>query len=507
MAINPLGQPYAPQSADELRDNWLRDVRLECLARGLGEPPVQPGTDLYIRATALANAHLIHYANISLAAEDQNPLTATGGALDDIRLGLGLPEVPASPSAGKIIIAIDGGGSVVMPDATAFVLPNGLRGKTVGAIVVSDGTEVSAVTVDKGDATNLDAGELVRFVSPPLSVQSEAEVSVNAPLTGGADAETDERKRARILNRLANPPLGGNWSQKIEHALNAHPGVQYAFVYPALGGPASEKVVIARAFDPDRSIYTREMTTDAIATVRAAIQAQNPIGVSTVVQSVADLPTDVSIVVTLPDSSSASGGGTGWVDPVPWPLLDDGVSTFAAVGAYAGGVSLPVITLSTVAPTAGMHIAWWSVNDLQFHKRTILSVSGAAPNWSLTIDAPMIDSTNVAATAGEYISPEAYNMDAYGRAFIAAMQKLGPGENTTDAARVPRALRQPRPGESAGWGMALNARVLEALASGFDEMSDIEWKYRQATSPGVPGSVVTAPNVITPKNFGIYKKV
>lgn len=507
MAVNPVGKPYTPQSADELRDNWLRDVRLECLAQGLGDPPVQPGTDLYIRATALANAHLIQYANISLAADDQNPLTAAGAALDDIRKGLGLPEVPASPAAGKVVIAVDGGGSVLLPDASVFVLPNGLRGKTVGAIVVSDGTEVSVITTDKGSAANLAAGKLVRFVAPPLSVKTDAAVSVNAPLTGGADEETDERKRARILNRLATPPLGGNWSQKIEHALNAHPGIQYAFVYPALGGPASEKIVLVRAFDADTGWYSREVSTDATATVRAAIHAQNPIGVETIVQSVLDSNSDCSVVITLPEAGAAAGGGLGWVDPTPWPLLDDGVSTFATVGAYAGSVVLPVVTLSLTSPAVGMHIAHWSPRDMRFHKRVVLAVSGASPTWSLTLDAPMFDSTGTQAALGEYISPEAYNMDAYGSAMLAAFQKLGPGENTADVNRVPRALRQPRPAEAASWGMAINARVLDAIFAGFPEVSDLEWKYRETITPALPADVVSAPYVLVPQNFGIYKKV
>src|SRR4051794_13328180 len=99
MSVLEVGRLFVPESADVVRDYFLADLRLEALkASGGVEPAVQPGTDDYRFATAVANAAMLQYSNISISRDALTPLFATGEDLENWRKALGLPEVQPSPS-------------------------------------------------------------------------------------------------------------------------------------------------------------------------------------------------------------------------------------------------------------------------------------------------------------------------------------------------------------------------------------------------------------------------
>jgi hypothetical protein len=505
----PKDQIYVPSGAAEIRDDILTDIRLEGRQQDDVDTDeldraVLPGGDWHILATSIANIGLIQYSNLRIQDDNADVLKATGKALDDKRDGYGLPEVPASAASGKIEVEVTSG-SPTLPDQTEFTLPNGLRGVVDGLhFGLSDGDEVAVYTLDKGIDTNLAAGEEVSFVSPPSGIATEAVVSASDPLTGGLDAETDERKRARILNRLRSVPAGGNWGHKIETALNNLATVQYAFSYPALGGPGSEKLVIMRALDPDNDVLTREFSTSAVAVVREAIHAEFGSPFEIVVQSVADETTDVAIKITIPDAASAGGNGLGWIDNTPWPPLGGG-DTYIAVSAVTSSSVFAVVVNAATAPVNGQtHIAWWSPADQKFYTALIVSHVDASPTYTITLDQGLVDSTGTSPAVGDYISPVAVSTEAYGQTWVLAQNALGPGENTADANRLPRAKRHPFVEED--WPSSLTAIQLTALTNAHSEITDLDWSYRSVSAPTTPGAVTTAPNILVCNHFGIYEQ-
>jgi len=505
MAIE-VGKIYVPANAEEIRDDFLTDIRLEAIKQGVPNPPVLPGSDWHVLATAVANMSLIQYSNLRISEDNGNVLTATGSALDSIREAYGLPEVPASPATGNIVVSVVGVLPITMPDGTEFVLPNGFRGKVSGTFLnVFDGGEVNVVTIDKGDDANLAAGEAVQFVSPPVNVETEAAVSVNAPLAGGADEETDERKRARILNRLQNVPAGGNWGDLVETSLNALASLQYAFVYPALGGPASVKVALSKNQSPSNQDFSRELNAAAINIVRAQIYAKMPSPMEVVVQSVADESVDASVLLEIPDAATAGGNGQGWMDAVPWPQLVPADGGFCQAIAPGASYDLEVVANTVVAPIPGQtHIAWWSDLDQKFYTRLVTGIVVAGPpNWLLTLDAPLISSNGSPNILNNYISPAAVNMAAYGETWQGIANGLGPGENTTDVNRLPRSLRHPF--EQTSWLSSLTIQQLTVLTQAHSEIIDASWSFRSLSEPTVPVLVSDAPRVLVPDNFGIYK--
>lgn len=504
MPITALGQIWTPKNSAEIRDQLLRDLRLGAIDAGIADPPVQPGTDWFLLSTAVANICLIGFANVSIGLDAQNVLTATGDDLEQIRIALGLPEVPPSPSSGKIKIRVDG--SVTVVDGTQFLLPNGKRGKTVGTVInPADGDELNVICIDTGTETNLPSGEIVRFTAPPVNLETNATVSEGAPLTGGTDSESPDRKRDRILNTLRNKPAGGNWSQIREQALEALGSLVDCYVFPALGGPGSAKVVPVKDFDPSNRDFSRAVSTAALTTVQGSVQSQMPTPQEIVFQAASDLAVDVALKVTLPASQLSGGNGLGWTDSSPWPPLVGGDSGRVSVSASSANDTITVTAQTTTAPIDGQtHVAWWSTVDRKFTVALVLSHSGSSGGWVLTLDRALVSTDGTGPQASDLVSPAATNLDLYATAWVNLFRSLGPGENTTDTNRLPRALRHPFVVSEDP--SSLTATTLASFVKQFSEITDYATSYAPTTAPTVPGTVSSAPQILVPQRFAIYQQ-
>jgi hypothetical protein len=482
----------------------LSDFRLAARSFSVNEPGVQPGTDNWFFFTAVANAGMLQYANIATVRPSLTPIDSTGEDLERWRIALGLPVVEPSPSSGKLTVSADPGVSVTVPDGQQFVLPNGLRGRVAGAhIGVTDESEISAVCIDTGSQTNAESGTKVRFQNPPFGLKTEARVSTSSPLTGGFDEETEPRKRERVLNRLGNSPGGGNWGQLREIAFNALPSVQDCYVYPALGGPASEKTVVIREFDYDRNDFHRAMSDGAVAIVREEIQKKNSGSIEGVVDTVDEQSADVALFLELPASSLAGGNGLGWVDQSPWPPYNAGNSGRVTATAVTSATQITVSAVTTVSPIAGIHhITWWAPGDQKPRTVLITGKSGGTGAWVLTLETPLIDSDGTTVAVGDFISPAAVGMANYRETFLRLMGALGAGENVTPGSGdTPRRLRHPFISDGAQIG--ITGKFLADFLRAHPEIEDGSFAYLPTVTPTVPGSVDDRPKVLVPRHFSV----
>lgn len=487
----------------EMETQFQRDYRLGVIDAGLAtDIATGPGSDVAILGTSVSNLTLIGVIKVQQAVKNLSVFEATGQALDDIRAGDGLPEVPASGATGKIRIRVDG--STTLSDGTQFIYPNGVRGVVVGTYLnPSDFAEVNVQASETGTRTNLAAGQKVRFVSPPSNVRSEATVSTSEPLSGGTDVESDERKRQRILNARQNRPAGGNWAQIRQDVLDNVPGIQDCYVFPALGGPSSCKVVPVRDFDFDTNDFTRACSSTLLARARSIIQAKNPSENDIIVQASDDETLDAAFQVTIPDSALVGGNGLGWTDPAPWPDLVGGDSGSVAVTSYTASTrTLVVDAATTTAPVAGQTtIAWWSPNDFKFYTALVVSQSGATTAWSLVLDKPLIDSLGNNPAAGQLISPSAKNLAQYGAKWIELCRALGPGENTADSGRLPRALRHPYISDEDP--SDISSIMSAKIAFAYPEITSITAALN-ASTPTVPADVDDPPGILVPRHVAFY---
>lgn len=493
---------YQPANPEELSQRFLRDIVLAASSVNQEPPPVGKGSDFWLTSQGLANMGLMGFYNLNLSEADQNVLTAEGQALDNLRLGYGLPEVSATPARGKIVVRISG--STTIPNGQAFLYPNGTSGKVVGTYLnPADRAELDVQCSVTGNVGNLKSGQTVRFIGTPVNVRTEATVSNTFPLTGGTDTEDDSRKRDRILNVLRNKPAGGNWAYIRQLVLDNFGNISDCFIYPALGGPGSVKVVVVKDFDKSINDYSRSVNSALLSAVRNLLQANLPVTVQTVVQTVASQYADTTLKVTIPNSSQSGGNGQGWIDIVPWPNLevaDGGKVTLSSPNATFD--SFTVSANTTIAPIDGQtHIAWWSSVDRKFYSGLIVSHSGSSGAWVVSVDRPLVDSTGAGPVVGDYVSPVSQNMSGYGDAWISTFSAMGPGENVNDS-RLPRAARKPSASEKSP--ISITNALLKTMTNKYQEITDFAFGYNLVITPTVPGLAQTQPNILIPRRFGIY---
>jgi uncharacterized phage protein gp47/JayE len=511
------GRIVIPTTSAEIAQDFLDDIELEAIKIGIASPPIQRGTDWWLLGQAVSKLALITFAIAKQAETNASILTATGAALEQLRIAYGLPAVVSKVATGRIRVGIQSGSRTIL-DGEPLTGSNNVRYEALGTWTgVTDGTEIDVTAVDGGTQGNLKAGETVKFDSPPLGVLTDATVSLSVPITGGEDDETDEDKRARLLDRLQNTPAGGNSGHIIEIADAAVGNLSGVYVYPALGGPSSAVVVPVKKLDPDNNNFSRVLDSAALTLVRQAVQAELPTQNEIVVKAAVDEPTSVSLAVDIPDSALAGGDGTGWVDGTPFPALTagsgDGYDYTSVTAVPSSSQIIISAQVATNAVAGQTSIAWWSTNDQRFRTYLVTAAAGVQGAWDLTLDRPLLDSDNNPVAIGDYICPAATNIEAYGETWRGVMGSLGPGENTTAAARLPRAQRFPSVDDAEQ--SDLNTQLLVQFAGARDdddnllhpEIRNVAYQDRTTSAATVPADVDTAPNVLTLDNFGIYPEL
>lgn len=130
-------------------------------------------------------------------------------------------------------------GTVQFEGTTGIVVPVGslLGGTNVQyqtvteAVIGSSGGTSQAVSLTAGAVSNLPDGTPLPLVPSIAGVDTS---SLLGDMTGGADAETDNQLRERILFRIQNPPMGGSEADYIRWAL-AVPGVTRVWASSEMG--------------------------------------------------------------------------------------------------------------------------------------------------------------------------------------------------------------------------------------------------------------------------------
>jgi uncharacterized phage protein gp47/JayE len=120
--------------------------------------------------------------------------------------------------------------------------------ETLEDIVVGSGFAEGPIrALDPGALGNLDTGSVLSMETPPANVSPQATV---VTLTGGTDTETDDQLRARILQRIRNPAMGGSQENYVTWAL-AVPGVERAWAAPEQGpGTITVRFLMDRTLRP-----------------------------------------------------------------------------------------------------------------------------------------------------------------------------------------------------------------------------------------------------------------
>jgi uncharacterized phage protein gp47/JayE len=486
------GANYPTQ--DESRSTLLRAIEHSFARRGL-DANTLPSSEHYIRADKYAGRIAVAIANNQLALEDSNPLTSTGDPLAILAGIFGVAKRPAGPAAGATLITSSG--TVTIPKDYTATAPSGKKYKTISQGTYASGASVDVIAIDGGTDTNQDAGTQLTWDSAQIGALSPKSIVTSAGLTGGVNADNDERLRERLLQKLAFPPVGGNWSEVVAWAEEATASVEAAYCYPAVRGPSSYDIALTKA-GGDRTLPAA-----TIATVRGYVAGKMPGQESHNFTSVTAERVDVVIVARLPLPQVAGGAGGGWRDAAPWPAED------ALVTAYNAGTGVATVDAAT-APTVGANIGVWNPSATNddgtlgaMVEYVVATVGGSTGAWTITAQSGFLSTP-----LGAYVSAGALQLVEYADTFMHALALLGPGEKTESPEILPRGRRQPSTDIIAP--SDITSIQLAVLTNAYREIGGATYSavYDTGTatarvSPSIPATTADPPNVLVLNHLAI----
>lgn len=528
------------KSRDQIRDDILRTLNNHLRSIGIPNPNTGINSDYWGIAEGLANEICVGQANGIINTDNQMPDTAGGTFLDRWLTLFGLARASATQSQGVVLPAYSLiQGYTVIPVGAQLTDSTGLRYQVIAGGSYGPGNPgggqpanlyVPVQAVDSGAGTDHNNGDsltwvtLIPYVGPTVTVGTTGGTD---GLSGGNDSEAtqDEPPRARLLDRLQNPPTGGNWPDVAQWCRDSSPDVQQGFIYPALLGPATVFFAVTAApqtsgvlssTSKQRSLPTALMTGTVIPFVQGAYSTRAAV----VGASVANQSADVALLLSLPSAPTAmpAGPGGGWIDGSPWPssVVTLGVHSPVAVTSVTSSTQF-VCNAQTPATPGVSHIAYLSPSNWQLYKATVIACSpssGTGP-FTITIDTPWPNLATDVGNGPTAIFPQAVQQDNYISAMLQGFANLGPGEWTSSPVVLVRSFRHPSPSQS--WPSALDANFLRTVEDAGNEVKSALFLYTNPASgiPTVPApaTITTTepflltsapPNILVPRSLSFY---
>lgn len=228
--------PYSRPTLTALRSQVSADIS----ANVIGADGLLRFSNLGVLGDIVAGLSYLHYGFLDWISLQAVPYTATDEYLEAWAALKGIYREPATAATGTA--RFTGNPGAPLPLGAVLVRGDGYTyATTAEGIVGADGTVTVPATAvlapidpvynptGNGAAGNCPAGTVLTLQSAVTGIPSNGVAAT--PFTGGADVETDDSLRHRMLLAYQQPPMGGSQSDYIEWAL-AVPGVTRAWCRP-----------------------------------------------------------------------------------------------------------------------------------------------------------------------------------------------------------------------------------------------------------------------------------
>ena len=294
------------------------------------------------------------YGFLAWIARQAFPDTADAEHLDRwARIWLDQPRKVAAAATGSVVFTGISGQTV--PAGSAVQRADGVRYVTVtAATLVAGAATVSVQAEMPGSAANADAGVMLALAATVSGVSANVTVAAGG-ISGGADDETDDELRGRVLTRVRKPPQGGaahdydTWAREV-------PGVSRVWVKPEWMGSAHVGVFFVRDADANFIPDPGEVTT-----LQAYLDARKPVTAKVHVIAPTAVPVAIVLEVT-PDTPAVRAAVEAELADIfrreaePGRALSIG-SLHEAISAAAGETSHVITTPAGDVPMAESEIA------------------------------------------------------------------------------------------------------------------------------------------------------
>lgn len=253
-------------------------------------------SDAGIRMRVLAGQLFSLHARISWMEGQVFPDSAVGGQLDHLAAMWGLARKAASSAEGLLCFSrpeAEELPEIIIPAGVLCAAP-GTQGKqfsTIEETRLQDGETQAcarARALEPGASSNVTVGMVTLPVNPPQGV---TQVSNPSPFDGGADAETDEHLRRRLLGLLGRMPNGVNADTYRERALSYEPVLEASVLPRARGAGTVDVIILTASETPDAALlariqedFSREREIGTNVLVRAAVRTQMDLSAKVLVE-------------------------------------------------------------------------------------------------------------------------------------------------------------------------------------------------------------------------------
>ncbi|WP_415257672.1 baseplate J/gp47 family protein [Thauera phenylacetica] len=272
----PYSRPTLQQLIDRTREDLLSRLAADDVLR-------RADAEVYARVVAAAS-HALH-GFIEYVARQVIIDTADAEHLERWSSIWGVTRKAAAAATGTATFSTSVGAAIpVGAVAKAF---DGVEYRTTAGGTATGATLVLPIeAVEPAVAGNRTTGQSLTLVSPIPGVQPAA---IASELSGGADVETDDALRVRLLARIQFPPHGGAAADYVTWALEV-PGVTRAWVYPEELGIGTVTVRFMRDDDATPIPDAAE-----VAAVQAYIDTVRPVTADVTVVAPVASPLDLTI--------------------------------------------------------------------------------------------------------------------------------------------------------------------------------------------------------------------
>lgn len=216
-----------------------------------------------------------------------------------------IPKQPATFASTADAVFTGTAGTNIAAGTQVRYVPTGIIYTTQALAIIGVGGSVSVAlqAATAGQIGNVAVGQTLQLVTPLVGVNNT--ITLGAALADGADTETDDSYRARLLNRRQRPPSGGNQFDYPQFAFEASDTVRSAFIRRFARGLGSVDVYITSGTtDIDTAVTNglpvlRIPTPATITTVQAYYEAQAPLTDCPRILAPVEVAQDVTVRVRL----------------------------------------------------------------------------------------------------------------------------------------------------------------------------------------------------------------
>lgn len=229
---------YQPKTYDEIRSALLADYQNQIAGADVSE-----GSDIYVKASVLASAIWGLYQHQKYIARLVFPDMADADDLDHHASIRGLSRKQATKASGTVTLT--GTNDTVVASGLSLTTSDGTEFETTtGGTIAAGILDVTAQANVGGVAGNIAINTSLTVQDPPAGCNSAATAKIT--FTGGTDNESDPDLLTRLLDKIRQPPAGGNSNDYKQWALEVA-GVDIADVYPLRRGIGTVDVIILKS--------------------------------------------------------------------------------------------------------------------------------------------------------------------------------------------------------------------------------------------------------------------